>query len=83
MRRRKHKVGVQVATELWRRRWESNPRIRVLQTLPLATWVRRLAYPIIPQIARAGFKGAIKRRVAVKGEQSLPPPRKEGELVPT
>jgi len=28
-------------------------------------------------------KGAIKRRVAVKGEQSLPPPRKEGELVPT
>jgi hypothetical protein len=83
MRRRKHKVGVQVATELWRRRWESNPRIRVLQTLPLATWVRRLAYPIIPQIAPTSCKGAIKRRVAVKGEQSLPPPRKEGELVPT
>jgi hypothetical protein len=83
MRRRKHKVGVQMAISLWRRRWESNPRIRVLQTLPLATWVRRLACVIIPQIARAGFKGAIKRRVAVKGEQSLPPPRKEGELVPT
>lgn len=83
MRRRKHKAGVQMAISLWRRRWESNPRIRVLQTLPLATWVRRLACVIIPQIARAGFKGAIKRRVAVKGEQSLPPPRKEGELVPT
>jgi len=27
--------------------------------------------------------GGIKRRVAVKGEQSLPPPRKEGELVPS
>jgi hypothetical protein len=38
---------------------------------------------IIPQIASKCFKGAIKRRVAVKGEQSLPPPRKEGELVPT
>jgi hypothetical protein len=38
---------------------------------------------IIPQTAPAGFKGVIKRRVAVKGEQSLPPPRKEGELVPT
>ena len=83
MRRRKHKVGVQMAISLWRRRWESNPRIRVLQTLPLATWVRRLAYLIIPQIAPTSCKGAIKRRVAVKGEQSLPPPRKEGELVPT
>jgi hypothetical protein len=82
MRRRKRKMGIRVGIRLWRRRWESNPRIRVLQTLPLATWVRRLACVIIPQIARAGFKGAIKRRVAVKGEQSLPPPRKEGELVP-
>lgn len=59
---------------VWRRRWESNPRIRVLQTLPLATWVRRLVrtklYPIryLP-IARGG-------------EQLLwqvsPPTKKEG-----
>ena len=27
--------------KVWRRRRESNPRITVLQTAPLATWVRR------------------------------------------
>jgi hypothetical protein len=27
--------------EAWRRRWDSDPRIEVLQTSPLTTWVRR------------------------------------------
>ena len=26
---------------IWRRRWDSDPRIEVLQTSPLTTWVRR------------------------------------------
>src|SRR5664280_2618128 len=30
---------------MWRRRWDSDPRIEVLQTSPLATWVRRPGAP--------------------------------------
>jgi hypothetical protein len=37
-------VGVvrRVSLENWRRRWDSNPRIGVLQTPALTTWLRRL-----------------------------------------
>ncbi len=32
--------------EMWRRRWDSDPRIEVLQTSPLTTWVRRPGEPV-------------------------------------
>lgn len=58
----------------WRRRWESNPRIRVLQTLPLATWVRRLAcanYTLFDACQLQGAVGQLLRKPS-------PPAKKEG-----
>ena len=50
--------------EKWRRRWDSDPRIEVLQTSPLTTWVRRLErLPEGGRRDRAGARGGCPSRI--------------------
>ena len=52
--------------ETWRRGWESNPCIKVLQTSPLTTWVPRLIRPSAS--SAAGIRTIPARGSPVKGE---------------
>ena len=78
--RRKHPntggiyLGVEVDL-LWRRRAGSNRCIAVLQTAPLATWVRR---PAREGIIVRGWAG----RLVEKGEWRLPPIGQDRNLFP-
>src|SRR5262249_8495623 len=48
---------------LWRRRRDSNPRITVLQTVPLTTWVRRRWGPVYASHAVSGWPSRIRTSV--------------------